>query len=387
MMSCSLLRPFTLLVPMVLAVSCGGGSSGSGSHGALPEPGAVASMGATHEPTILVKAGEKIQDAVDRAVEGDVIGIEPGIYHETVLVETSNITLVGMVQDGRRPVLDGTRIERGEAGKIELRPDAVQARSCDNIVVEGLRMVHYQGNGVVVNDCNGVVLRDLVADKVGLYGLYPIGCRNILIEGCVVSRCSDAGIYVGQSDGAVVRNNECFANVAGLEIENSSHAVVVNNSCHHNTAGILVFVLPNLQVKKGEDTVVRGNRVWANNLPNWGAKGSVVGQVPHGSGVIIIAADRTHVIGNEIWDNDSFGIATMSLGDMNLPGELDVEPHSDGSRIEDNLYAGNGTRPHERLGVQKIPVGLDLIWNGQGQGNCWLEPSAKSFPPELPRCK
>ncbi|MDP6930007.1 MAG: hypothetical protein QF412_09930, partial [Planctomycetota bacterium] len=73
-------------------------------------------MSARHEPTILVKAGEKIQDAVDRAVEGDVIGIEPGIYRETVLVETSNITLMGMVQDGRRPVLDGTRIERGEAG-------------------------------------------------------------------------------------------------------------------------------------------------------------------------------------------------------------------------------------------------------------------------------
>jgi len=378
MMNCSRLGFLALLVPLILAVGCGA---------ELPEPGAVARIRVTYEPTILVQAGEKIQAAVDRAVQGDVIGIEPGTYHETVLVETSNITLVGLFQGGRRPVLDGTRVERGEAGKVELRPDAVQIRSCDNVVVEGLRMIHYQGNGVVANDCNGVVLRDLVADKVGLYGLYPVGCRNVLIEGCVVSRCSDSGIYVGQSEGAVVRNNECFANVAGLEIENTSHALVANNSCHHNTAGILVFVLPNLQVKKGEDTVVRGNRVWSNNLLNWGAKGSMVGQVPHGSGVIIIAADRTHVVDNEIRDNDSFGVAVMSLGDMKLRGELDVEPHSDGTRIENNRYARNGGRPHESLATSQIPAGLDLVWNGKGQGNCWLETVGRSFPAELPRCK
>jgi len=353
----------------------------------LPEPGAVAHVDLRKAPTILVAPGEKIQAAVDRAEPGDVIGIEPATYHETVLIETSNITLRGIERDGQRPVLDGTRTERGEAGKVQLRPDAVQVRSCDNVVVECLRMVHYQGNGVVASDCDGVVMRDLVADRVGLYGLYPVGCKNVLIERCVVSRCSDAGIYVGQSEAAVVRNNECFANVAGLEIENTCQALVVNNSCHHNTAGILVFVLPNLQVKKGEDTVVRGNRVLANNLPNWGAKGSMVGQVPHGSGVIILAADRTQVVDNEIRDNDSFGVAVMSLQDMKLRGKLDVEPHSDGSRVIGNLFSGNGARPQARLGTQQIPAGLDLVWNGEGQGNCWSQPGAKSLPAELPACR
>ena len=58
----------------------------------------------------------------------------------------------------------------------------------------------------------------------GAYGLYPVLSRNVLMEFCEASNASDAGIYLGQSQNAIVRNNVARGNVAGIEIENSQAA-------------------------------------------------------------------------------------------------------------------------------------------------------------------
>ncbi|HSZ35324.1 MAG TPA: parallel beta-helix domain-containing protein, partial [Puia sp.] len=58
----------------------------------------------------------------------------------------------------------------------------------------------------------------------GGYAIYPVMCHQVLIDSCYAEGSSDAGIYVGQTDSAVVRNCKAFRNVAGCEIENTSHA-------------------------------------------------------------------------------------------------------------------------------------------------------------------
>ena len=42
----------------------------------------------------------------------------------------------------------------------------------------------------------------------GSYGLYPVQCADVLIEDNVVKGASDSGVYVGQSDMIVVKNNQ-----------------------------------------------------------------------------------------------------------------------------------------------------------------------------------
>ena len=49
-----------------------------------------------HVRGITVNAGESIQAAVDRAVPGQTIFIKTGVYHESVLVDTANITIIGL---------------------------------------------------------------------------------------------------------------------------------------------------------------------------------------------------------------------------------------------------------------------------------------------------
>src|SRR5690606_29552928 len=113
---------------------------------------------------------------------------------------------------------------------------------------------------------------------------------------------SDAGIYVGQSDRALVRNNYVHGNVAGIEIENTKDAEVVGNRVTDNTGGILVFNLPELQVKDGRRALVHENEVFANNRANFAIPGNIVASVPSGTGVVVLAADEIEITDNDITD-------------------------------------------------------------------------------------
>ena len=121
------------------------------------------------------------------------------------------------------------------------------------------------------------------------YGLYPVQCQNVLIEGCTVSAASDAGIYVGQSDNVVVRDNVATGNVAGIEIENTVDALVEDNEAWDNTSGLLAFVLPNNPSKVGQNCTMRNNNVHDNNRVNWGDPTAVVSKIPAGIGVAVMA--------------------------------------------------------------------------------------------------
>ena len=69
-------------------------------------------------------------------------------------------------------------------------------------------------SGKNVNIKNISAVWSSLADSTnGGYGLYPVLCNTVLIEGCYVEGASDAGIYVGQSDDVVVKNSVATKNV------------------------------------------------------------------------------------------------------------------------------------------------------------------------------
>jgi parallel beta-helix repeat protein len=323
--------------------------------------------------TLTVKAGGSIQAAVDRARPGDTIEVEPGRYRETVLVDADGITLRGLARGGERPVLDGD-------GELS---DAVIA-SGHGFRLEGFAIRNYRSNGATAHGATGVVFRDLVVDETGLYGVYPVECRDVLVERVKVSGARDAAIYVGQSRQIVVRESEAHHSVTGIEIENSVDALVQANHVHDNSGGILVFLLPNNPSKVGRDARVVGNRVIANNHPNFADPNATVARVPPGTGVFIMAADGTEVAGNEIRGNDSFGIAVVGLGAA-FPGatSFDVGAVPEGTWIHDNRLADNGRNPAPAIRALGA-VNADLLWDGSGWDNAWRQPGARAFPPWLP---
>jgi parallel beta-helix repeat protein len=322
---------------------------------------------------VTVKAGESIQDAVDSVDGNAIIEVHPGVYHETVVVDFPGTTLRGIIKDGERPILDG----KGELN------DAVVG-SGDDFLIEGFRIINYKGNGVVYSGAKNITFRDLIVRNAGLYGVYPVTSQNVLIERCIVSEISDAGIYVGQCKDSIVRDCEVYENVAGIEIENCTNSIVTNNTAYNNTGGILVFVLPNLPMKVGENCLVTRNRVHYNNHKNFAKPGTAVAGVMPGTGVLVMAADKTTVTKNEVWGNDTTGVIVVSWKSANPNREqTDIEPHSDYTKVFDNELRDNGTKPAMAFTAMGFK-GVDLFWDGNGKGNGWRESTSLTIPEILP---
>ena len=344
---------------LALAQNSGGESQTAAAHAAT---------------TITVQAGEPIQAAIDRARPGDTVLIPYGAYHETVAVDISDLTIEGIPNEqGEWPVMDG---------EFKLADGFVA--SGNNFALGKLAVKNYNDNGVLVEGATGVHIYDIYAERTGTYGIYPVRSTNVLVERVTVTGVEDAGIYVGQSENAVVRDCEAYGNVAGIELENTLNGEVTNCHAYNNTAGVLVFVLPQLTSKISSNTRIHGNLIESNNLENF-ARGGVVSFVPPGIGVLLLGADNAEVYDNVIKDNKTGGIGIYSLTRTGVfePNELDIGPLPEGNKIYDNILIHNGYDPDTFLTDLGIP-GSDIIWDGSGAGNTFDQPGVSAFPPILP---
>lgn len=335
----------------------------------------------TREPqTITVQSGESIQSAVDQALPGDTILVEPGLYQESVYVDMPNITIRGIVNGDERPWLDG----------MNEMSDGFNTTG-DDFLLEGFGLRRYIGNAVLTTGAERIVFRDLIIEGTDagdintIYGLYPVECTDVLIENSSVTGIADAAIYVGQSRGPIiVRNNEVFGNVTGIEIENSVNAEVYDNYVHDNTGGILVFLLPNNPSRVGHNTRVYNNRIIGNNHVNFAAEGATVGLVPSGTGVMIMTADNTEVFDNEIRDNQTAGVILTSLYSVyGRDTVFDLGPIPENNWIHGNTLENNGYDPQGMVLEEGLP-GADILWSGEGWSNAFDQPGANMFPPLLP---
>jgi len=323
---------------------------------------------------IYVKAGQLIQDGIDMAAPGDTVIISPGVYHEMLALDKSSITIMGSVEDGKRlTVLDGYSVLSdaavGSGSDIEIRDIIVQ---------------NYTANGVMLNHARNVTYRSLECHNTGLYGIYPVECVGVIIEDCIVTGTSDAGIYVGQSKDIVVRGNIAHGNVTGIEIENSVNAVVENNEVYNNTGGVLVFLLPNNPSKVSINCKVIGNYIHDNNHENFADPTAIVSRVPSGTGILIMAGDEVEVTKNTIINNDSFGIGLIGLDLLFGTGNnYDVDPIPQACWIHNNSYENNGSNP-AGIVVDSGFDGADLLWDVTGYDNSWDDAEATKLPPILP---
>ncbi len=284
---------------------------------------------------VVVKEGESIQQAVQAAAPGTTIQVMPGTYKETVFIDKDGIRLIGVIKEGRRPVLDGE-------DKLN---DAILF-SGNNIVVENFTLTRYKGNGIMSQAGNNWEIRNNLIIDTGVYGIFPQLGQNGVIEHNVVSGIKDAAIYVGMSDNVHVAYNDVFDSVAGIEIENSRHAIVEANRVYNNTGGILAFITPGLPIKTTFDVIIRHNFILANNHANFGAPGSTVAGIPAGTGILVMAADDVVIEGNIIRDNKNIGIMITDHGHAtNITADPESDPNSDRVKILNNTMLNNGTDP------------------------------------------
>ncbi|SEQ25331.1 parallel beta-helix repeat-containing protein [Solimonas aquatica] len=185
-----------------------------------------------------------------------------------------------------------------------------------------------------------------VSRKSGRYGIYPVSSQNILIENAESIGASDAGIYVGQTNTAIIRNSRSAFNVFGFEIENVQGGEYDSNLAECNTGGFLIYDLDGLR-QYGERSRMHGNIARMNNTYNF-TSGGFVGNVPAGSGMITLAYDQIDVFDNEFRDNNTAGIIHTSYEifpeGAGRPSEKRIDWYTEGLHIFHNKFVNNGNQ-------------------------------------------
>ncbi|WP_160370143.1 parallel beta-helix domain-containing protein [Sphingobacterium humi] len=257
---------------------------------------------------------EKIEEAFLSLKDSTEIYLKEGNYkfQNLSIAQVNHILIHGA--GPKKTILDFKDQKQGGEG--------IRVTDVSNFKIQGLEIRDSKGDLLKINNGKDIVINDLhaiwsTADSTsGGYGIYPVLCSNVLIENCYAEGASDAGIYVGQTKGAIVRNSKAAKNVAGCEIENSTDAEVYDNEFYNNTAGFLVFDLPDLS-QRGGRIKAYNNHIHDNNFKNFAKAGSFgtswgVGNASPGSGVIILATSEVEIYNNKIENNNSSAITIAS---------------------------------------------------------------------------
>lgn len=243
--------------------------------------------------------------------------------------------------------------------------EGVLVSNSSSIRFENLTIRDTQGDALKTRECDKVSFVNVAtiwsgepSSNNGAYGLYPVLCSDVYIDNCYAYGASDSGIYVGQSNNVIVKNTVAEGNVGGIEIENTTNADVFANEVFENTGGILVFDLPGL-TQSGSTTRVFNNNIHDNNLTNFAPEGNIVGNVPAGTGIMVLSTKNVEIFNNMLNDNNFTTVLVASYLMVNSdPGDPTFDPFPQGVNIHDNSYsmtsAANPNQPALAQGLMQL---------------------------------
>ncbi len=305
-----------------------------------------------------------IQEALLLAEPGAVIELPAGFYElsDGLSLAVDDVTIKGAGMD--KTILSFRGQESGAEGLLV---------ESSGVVLMDFAVEDAKGDAIKVIGADGISMIRVRAEwtdgpdpENGAYGLYPVASKNVLIDGAIARGASDAGIYVGQSENIIVRNSLAIENVAGIEIENSYYADVYGNRATHNTGGVLIFDLPGLPQQGGHSIRVFDNEIVSNDTPNFAPEGNIVGGVPMGTGVMVMANSKVEVFDNNIADNGTASVLIVAY-----PNEYSDEnyyPYPEGVAVYGNTFGRGGFKPDNEIGTliadisgEPIP---DIVWDG-----------------------
>lgn len=253
---------------------------------------------------------ETIGEAVAAAEPGDEILIKPGVYAESVDINTPSLLIRG--EDRNTVELDGEN-------KEDLGLNAL----ADTIVMENMTGHNYTGTAFRWAHQTGFWGRYLTAYNNQGYGIYAFDARCGQFEQTYTSGNADAGLYIGECFpcDAVIFDSVAEENALGYSGTNAGGNLEIRDSIWRDNA---LGIVPNSLVgekrppQRGatiKNNLIEGGR---NDVPGVGFAGTY-----WGTGIAIAGGVSNHVYGNTITGQQQAGIVVVPLpetsGDVWIP--------------------------------------------------------------------
>ncbi len=245
-----------------------------------------ASIATTYQPSAQ-EFEQQLLEIFSELEDGDSIALPAGhfSFSSSLQIVAKRITVRG--RGAAQTLLDFSEQTSGA--------QALLVRGWD-IELSGFSILHPAGDGLVVRNSARVNLSDIRIDMTrkdkgtaGAYAIYPVSSRHITMDNIEATGASDAGIYLGQTMFASIKNSKAYGNVTGLNIENSMFVLVDNNQLYRNSIGAFISSLPDMIYPSSKNILLRNNFYYENNIKNFANEGALVRQLGSGVGLELIA--------------------------------------------------------------------------------------------------
>jgi hypothetical protein len=340
--------------------------------------------------TVTVSSGESIQAAIDAAKPDTTIKVGPGTYHESLIIKTEGIELVGAGRKLTKIVPPDTLVEGQGCVSSEQRepppapPTIVATGICvanvdaqfnpvgtvEDVEIRNLTITGFNEFGILFFGTEDGVVNRVIASDNAEYGVFANTSNGTTVARSVFGNNGEAGIYIGDSPNAdaTVWKNVSYGNVNGIFLRDAAHGKVIGNKSFGNCTGILfqntdeTAQQPPAPAVDAKDWLATHNNVTANNKACAG--GGEEGAPPtSGTGIAVIGGVDIHVIDNGVFGNVPDPSISSPFG-----GGVVVGENSKGTRVGFNTVLGN--KP------------FDLVWDGTGQDNKFFENDCLTSQPD-----
>ena len=291
--------------------------------------------------TIVVRPGDSIQAAIDRARPGTRIYILAGTYRElqnptnALTITKNGLTIIGQTTKKKRVVIENAGSQRN--GIVVVPQDRADCMGCHTdlappfpvhpgtpmglkmrepmmhgIEIRGITIRGFRNNGLFTENVDGFRIIDVESIDNRNYGIFPTLSKNGLISHSkAIGSSLDSGIWVETSENVTVQHSFVSGNVNGLEVSNSDDILLAHNEATGNTVGAAILLLPDIfDDRPGAKRIdMRNNWIHGNNKENTARPGSILSFVPSGTGILYLGVDQSTIAGNIVENNAFTGIA------------------------------------------------------------------------------
>lgn len=234
--------------------------------------------------SIRVRAGQCIQDAINRANPGDAIYVGPGKYAEYLTIRKDGIRLIGkyatLVPPGGPPIkpndcvgLAGNETTAGiciigkgvklEKFEREHRKVSKVDRYVNNVSVEGFHVKDFDGLNIAVVGARGTELKYNMLENGGLYGALTVGSIGTRIHD---NRVKSSGLFfigICMDDTSDVKVSKNTISDYGIALCVQTNGAKVSNN-HVTNCCVGAFVDPGI-----DGAQITGNGSYS--CYNWGS--------------------------------------------------------------------------------------------------------------------